>query len=273
VIKKPMDLSTIKQKLAVNAYDDVSEVNKDMKLMFNNCYTYNPPGTPVHLAGKKLESVWTAKWKSLPPKEVPTQGRDDSEVGSVFEDEGYAEEDGESPSTRRLSIASPFASRAHTAGVIPAEEIARIEGQIAELHRRLDQLRKSKARRSSKSKTPGQPKASKASSHGAAAAASSSKPPKAAKNGSASKPKKPSTGGAAGANGINGSSSSTKKQRRESAATYAEDDGDESEGEVGNVSLAQKQELADKIQEAGPDILQQAIQIIQETTSLGDVSG
>lgn len=228
VIKKPMDLSTIKQKIATNDYNDVSEVNKDMRLMFANCYTYNPPNTPVHMAGKKLESIWQAKWKTLPPKEVHT--KDESEAGSVYDDEGYAEEDA---------------------------EINAIIGQIAELQHRLDVLRKNKARKA-KSKT------SKPSTKHTTATYStpSAKPPKAPKNGS-TKPKKAS-------NGVNGSAS--KKQRRESATIYADDDGDESEGGdvVEQVTLAQKQELADKIQEAGVDVLNQAIQIIQETTSLGD---
>ncbi len=140
-----------------------------------------------------------------------------------------------------------------------AAEINAIIGQIAELQHRLDVLRKNKARKA-KSKT------SKPSTKHTTATYStpSAKPPKAPKNGS-TKPKKAS-------NGVNGSAS--KKQRRESATIYADDDGDESEGGdvVEQVTLAQKQELADKIQEAGVDVLNQAIQIIQETTSLGDVS-
>ncbi|KAL7414368.1 Bromodomain-containing protein, partial [Mrakia frigida] len=55
IVKRPMDLSTIRQNLADNYYDDPQEVHSDVKLMFKNCYLFNPPGTPVAAAGKALQ--------------------------------------------------------------------------------------------------------------------------------------------------------------------------------------------------------------------------
>jgi len=43
IIKKPMDMSTIKKKLEQNAYYCSKECIDDFRLMFTNCYTYNKP--------------------------------------------------------------------------------------------------------------------------------------------------------------------------------------------------------------------------------------
>jgi bromodomain-containing factor 1 len=66
IIKKPMDLSTIQEKLKVNAYDSADEFEADIRLMFNNCYKFNPPNQPVHKMGKELEEVFDQKWAERP---------------------------------------------------------------------------------------------------------------------------------------------------------------------------------------------------------------
>lgn len=74
-----MDLSTIRQNLNDNYYDEPADVNSDMKLMFKNCYTYNPPGSPVNGAGKALQAVWEEKWRALPPKEEESEPEQESD--------------------------------------------------------------------------------------------------------------------------------------------------------------------------------------------------
>jgi bromodomain-containing factor 1 len=66
IIKKPMDLSTIQEKLKVNAYDSADDFEADIRLMFNNCYKFNPPNQPVHKMGKQLEEVFDQKWAEKP---------------------------------------------------------------------------------------------------------------------------------------------------------------------------------------------------------------
>ncbi|KAJ3179477.1 hypothetical protein HDU85_004888 [Gaertneriomyces sp. JEL0708] len=63
IIKHPMDLSTVKKKLDLGQYQSADEFRADVKLMFNNCYTFNPPGTDVHNAGRQLEEVFDRKWR------------------------------------------------------------------------------------------------------------------------------------------------------------------------------------------------------------------
>ncbi|KAJ2885403.1 hypothetical protein FB639_001779, partial [Coemansia asiatica] len=64
VIKNPMDLSTIKRKLDSRKYTDPSDFEADMRLMFNNCYTFNPSGTLVYDMGKELEAAFDKEWKA-----------------------------------------------------------------------------------------------------------------------------------------------------------------------------------------------------------------
>lgn len=58
VIKKPMDLSTIQDKLDSGQYKKGKDLEADMTLMFKNCYKFNPPGHAVHEAGLSLEKLF-----------------------------------------------------------------------------------------------------------------------------------------------------------------------------------------------------------------------
>ncbi|OAD78554.1 hypothetical protein PHYBLDRAFT_104245, partial [Phycomyces blakesleeanus NRRL 1555(-)] len=55
IVKHPMDLSTIERKLNQGEYDTPDDFEADVRLMFKNCYLYNPPAIPVHKMGKELE--------------------------------------------------------------------------------------------------------------------------------------------------------------------------------------------------------------------------
>ncbi|BEI83743.1 hypothetical protein CcaverHIS002_0403470 [Cutaneotrichosporon cavernicola] len=69
VIKKPIDLLMIKQRIEDNSYDDASQIDADMRQMCNNARTFNPPGDSVHNAANALLQMWSEKWRSLPPKQ------------------------------------------------------------------------------------------------------------------------------------------------------------------------------------------------------------
>jgi len=66
IIKSPMDLSTIQHKLQMNAYESADEFEADIRLMFNNCYKFNPEGQAVHQMGRQLEGIFDQKWKDKP---------------------------------------------------------------------------------------------------------------------------------------------------------------------------------------------------------------
>ena len=44
IIKRPMDLTTVKRRLENNYYWCAAECQEDICLMFNNCYLYNQKG-------------------------------------------------------------------------------------------------------------------------------------------------------------------------------------------------------------------------------------
>ncbi|KAL2071262.1 hypothetical protein VTL71DRAFT_12497 [Oculimacula yallundae] len=62
IIKKPMDLSTIKTKLIGGQYNTAGDFEKDMRQMIWNCLKYNPPGNPVHATGKAFENLFNEEW-------------------------------------------------------------------------------------------------------------------------------------------------------------------------------------------------------------------
>jgi bromodomain-containing factor 1 len=71
-----------------------------------------------------------------------------------------------------------------------------------------------------------------------------------------------------------GSNGMAKKPRKAKDVSYRDDDEAESEEESnGQITMAQKQELASSMENVNPEVLQQVIQIIQQSTDLGSVSG
>ncbi|KAI8096760.1 uncharacterized protein BX664DRAFT_65711 [Halteromyces radiatus] len=62
IIKKPMDLGTIKSKLKANEYLSVKQFDDDVRLMLSNCYKFNPPNTYVYNEAKQLEEVYNNEY-------------------------------------------------------------------------------------------------------------------------------------------------------------------------------------------------------------------
>lgn len=88
IIKKPMDLGTIKSRLYSIAYPSRQEVAEDICLVFQNSMLYNPPRNPVHIAARALQDYFEELYvavggdkKSLPatvaraPLQNPTSRR------------------------------------------------------------------------------------------------------------------------------------------------------------------------------------------------------
>ncbi|XP_041064469.1 bromodomain testis-specific protein-like [Carcharodon carcharias] len=58
IIKHPMDLSAVKKKMSNQEYRNSQEFAADVRLMFLNCYKYNPPDHEVVAMGRKLQDVF-----------------------------------------------------------------------------------------------------------------------------------------------------------------------------------------------------------------------
>ena len=66
IIKHPMDLSTIEKKLHDHVYPTVSDLVEDMKLMINNCYTFNGREHTVSILANNLEKTFQSQLRNMP---------------------------------------------------------------------------------------------------------------------------------------------------------------------------------------------------------------
>ncbi|CAK9134108.1 unnamed protein product [Ilex paraguariensis] len=62
IIKHPMDLGTIKTRLAQNWYKSPREFAEDVRLTFHNAMTYNPKGQDVHIMADELLKIFEERW-------------------------------------------------------------------------------------------------------------------------------------------------------------------------------------------------------------------
>ncbi|XP_023636004.1 transcription factor GTE9 [Capsella rubella] len=68
IIKHPMDLGTVKNKLTSGTYSCPSEFAADVRLTFSNAMTYNPPGNDVYVMADTLRKFFEVRWKTLEKK-------------------------------------------------------------------------------------------------------------------------------------------------------------------------------------------------------------
>ncbi|KIO25740.1 hypothetical protein M407DRAFT_75324, partial [Tulasnella calospora MUT 4182] len=78
IIKKPMDMNTVKRKLEQEIYTNANQFFKDFKQIIENCYAFNPAG-PVREAGHKLEEEFNRRWANLPPLRPAEDSEPESE--------------------------------------------------------------------------------------------------------------------------------------------------------------------------------------------------
>ena len=68
VIKNPMDLGTIKGKVASGEYSSPLDFAADVRLTFSNAMTYNPAGNDVHIMADTLRKYFEVRWKPIEKK-------------------------------------------------------------------------------------------------------------------------------------------------------------------------------------------------------------
>lgn len=64
VVKRPMDLKTIKAKMDQNEYPTAAEFEADVRLIFQNCYEYWTPDDRVFRDCEAFESYFNDKWSN-----------------------------------------------------------------------------------------------------------------------------------------------------------------------------------------------------------------
>uniref|UniRef100_A0A915JG42 Bromodomain adjacent to zinc finger domain protein 2B n=1 Tax=Romanomermis culicivorax TaxID=13658 RepID=A0A915JG42_ROMCU len=65
IIKKPMDLSLIQEKLTTNKYTNAHDFVADIKLMFNNCKIFNEDDSAIGKSGRSLKKFFAKRWREL----------------------------------------------------------------------------------------------------------------------------------------------------------------------------------------------------------------
>ncbi|GMN64378.1 hypothetical protein TIFTF001_033450 [Ficus carica] len=68
VIKHPMDLGTVKGRIASGKYSSPLDFAAEVRLTFSNAMTYNPPGNDVHVMAETLSKYFEVRWKPIEKK-------------------------------------------------------------------------------------------------------------------------------------------------------------------------------------------------------------
>ncbi|CAH1164402.1 unnamed protein product [Phyllotreta striolata] len=70
IIKRPMDFGTVKEKMDNREYRTPQDFAADVRLIFSNCYKYNPSDHDVVAMARKLQDVFEVKFAKIPDEPV-----------------------------------------------------------------------------------------------------------------------------------------------------------------------------------------------------------
>nr|GMD77277.1 transcription factor GTE1-like [Ipomoea batatas] len=107
VIEKPMDFSTIKNKMEAKdgtGYKHVREICSDVRLIFKNAMKYNKERDDVHVMAKTLLGKFEEKWLLLLPKVDEEEEKRKKEEEEAFSDMKLAQEAAHAKMAKDLSM-------------------------------------------------------------------------------------------------------------------------------------------------------------------------
>merc|ERR1739838_869032 len=87
VIKKPMDLSTVQANLDRESYKSKEEFANDIRLIFQNCATYNPPEHEVVGMANRLKMVFEKKFSETFSNQDHSDAESSSDIGESDSDD------------------------------------------------------------------------------------------------------------------------------------------------------------------------------------------
>ncbi|XP_069800406.1 bromodomain-containing protein 2 isoform X3 [Dendropsophus ebraccatus] len=162
IIKHPMDLSTIKKKMENREFHDAQEFAADVRLMFSNCYKYNPPDHDVVAMARKLQDVFEFSYAKmpdepivvtppptstqLPPSDSKSSSDSSSESSSDSSDESESSDDSEEERANRLAELQEQLRAVH-------EQLAALsQGPISKPKKKREKKEKKKKKKSEKKK-------------------------------------------------------------------------------------------------------------------------
>ena len=89
IVKHPMDLGTVKEKLNSDKYKSIDEVINDINLVWENCYLYNKPSSNIYKLATHCEKVFKKnldkyfKGKALLSKSQPNEEEKETNAISI----------------------------------------------------------------------------------------------------------------------------------------------------------------------------------------------
>ncbi|XP_076353714.1 bromodomain-containing protein 3-like isoform X2 [Tachypleus tridentatus] len=148
VIKHPMDLETVKQKFESREYKSPEEFASDVRLIFTNCYKYNPPDHDVVAMARKLQDVFEMSYAKMPDESNVTDPVVATQITKT--------EESSSSSSSSLSSSSSD-SESNNGEDERQKKIQELQEQLLSITEQLSQLAaesKSKKKKKRKKKSP-----------------------------------------------------------------------------------------------------------------------
>ncbi|KAL2090349.1 hypothetical protein ACEWY4_015037 [Coilia grayii] len=73
IVQQPMDMGTIRKKMDSREYSDALQFAADVRLMFSNCYKYNPPTHEVVAMAQRLQEVFESRFAKIPAEPAKSE--------------------------------------------------------------------------------------------------------------------------------------------------------------------------------------------------------
>ncbi|XP_037339787.2 homeotic protein female sterile-like [Pungitius pungitius] len=123
IIKYPMDLSTVKKKLNGGEYQDAQGFAADVRLIFSNCYKYNPPHHDFVSKAIKLQALFEKRFAKIPeePVELPAKRAGFSGNGSYNSEKSHLEDEWAEP-VRLAGFQQPLSAYCEVSALPPKKE-------------------------------------------------------------------------------------------------------------------------------------------------------
>ncbi|CAG2162156.1 unnamed protein product [Oppiella nova] len=137
IIRSPMDLGTAKTKMDNREYRKPDEFATDVRLIFTNCYKYNPPDHEVVAMARKLQDVFEMRYAKMPDEpphgDASLTGKSDSSgsssSGSSTPTSSSSESDSEDEREKKIKLLEEQVKKVTEQISILAQEGAKKKGK------------------------------------------------------------------------------------------------------------------------------------------------
>ncbi|XP_072531585.1 bromodomain-containing protein 2a isoform X2 [Salminus brasiliensis] len=142
IIKTPMDLSTIKNKMEQREYIEALQFAADIRLMFSNCYKYNPPDHDVVSMARKLQDVFEFRFAKMPdePLDCPLPASLSNVLGSHSSSTSSSSSSSSSSESELSSEGESETTPSSDSEEERAHRLAQLQEQLRAVHEQLAAL-------------------------------------------------------------------------------------------------------------------------------------